>query len=513
MSGAPTAARTARHALLAAALLLLGASPALAAAPGRFAVVAGNDIGGAGRPKLWFAEKDAVRFRDTLVELGDFDPDQVVLLRGASPAALRTALASLEPRIQAARARGERTLLVVYYSGHAGSRGLELGLETLAFDELRQRVVASSADAKIGIVDACESGLLTQVKGAAAAPLLDFALPADDAVQGTAFLASTAVGEVAQESAALGGSFFTHHLEAGLRGAADADGDGVVTLQEAFRYTSGQTVVTTAGTREGPQHPTYELRMSGRGDVALADLRRAEAKLRIPPATGSSFLLRGPRGLLVEVAGATTEVTLALPAGHYTVERRSELGRARGTVELDRGASLTLPELTPTRYELARSKGGPKPGLVYLGGGVAATGLAGFGVAPMARLAVREEAGPVGLRLRLDVSRKHVVDQQLSYDWSGFGAGLAAFLPLTTSWFLIEAGPEVAYTWATQRLSSGKSFEAGVLGVGLAALATAPLGPLRVGLDLTTSAHVFRLDQKRSVRPAASAGLMVLYDF
>ena len=71
--------------------------------------------------------------------------------------------------------------------------------------------------------------MLTQAKGARAEARVDFALPVDD-VRGTAFIASTAVGEAAQESQALGGSFFTHHLETGLRGAADADGDGLVTL-------------------------------------------------------------------------------------------------------------------------------------------------------------------------------------------------------------------------------------------------------------------------------------------
>ena len=111
-----------------------------------------------------------------------------------------------------------------YYSGHAGSAGLELGSEVLSYADLRALVGGSKADAKVAIVDACESGLLTQVKGATAAPALDFAVPVDDTVRGTAFIASTAVGESAQESAAIGGSFFTHHLEVGLRGAGRNSG-------------------------------------------------------------------------------------------------------------------------------------------------------------------------------------------------------------------------------------------------------------------------------------------------
>ncbi|HEY6104843.1 MAG TPA: caspase family protein, partial [Anaeromyxobacteraceae bacterium] len=274
-----SAARTAL-----AALLLL---PTVAAGAARFAVVAGNDRGGAARQPLFFAEKDAQGFRRTLVELGDFADDRVALLAGAGARQFREALAAAEAKMALARSAGEKALLVVYYSGHAGAEGLELGSDVLGWQELRALVARSSAEAKVVIVDACESGGLTQVKGATAAPALDFAMPPEDSVQGTAFIASTAVGEAAQESAALGGSFFTHHLEVALRGAGDADGDGLVTLAEAFRYTAARTVSGTSGTRSGPQHPTYEFKMSGRGDVVLADLRRAEARLVLPPDPGT----------------------------------------------------------------------------------------------------------------------------------------------------------------------------------------------------------------------------------
>ena len=197
-------------------------------------MVVGNDRGDAGRPRLWYAEKDAERMYRALRELGDFDPNGTVLLQGKRPNDVVAAVHALEPRIQASKAKGERTLLVFYYSGHAASGGLEMGGDRLPFDQLRGLVAASGAETRIAIVDACEAGLLTQVKGASAVPALAFALPSDDQVSGTAFIASTAVGEQAQESAALGGSFFTHHLEVAMRGAGDADGDGRVTLAEAF---------------------------------------------------------------------------------------------------------------------------------------------------------------------------------------------------------------------------------------------------------------------------------------
>jgi alpha-tubulin suppressor-like RCC1 family protein len=108
-------------ALALCALVCSGSLPAQAAA--RFAVVAGNNQGAAGRAKLWFAEKDAERVGRALGELGDFPEGHVTVLKGGGVAALKAAVAGTEAQLKAARAAGERTLLVVYYSGHAGDHG------------------------------------------------------------------------------------------------------------------------------------------------------------------------------------------------------------------------------------------------------------------------------------------------------------------------------------------------------------------------------------------------------
>ncbi|HEY6101266.1 MAG TPA: caspase family protein [Anaeromyxobacter sp.] len=494
-----------------AALLLFP----FAAQAARFAVIAGNDHGDAGRPRLWFAEKDAERMHHALRELGDFDSDGLVLLRGKRPAALESAVRSLEPRIRAAAGKGERTLLLVYYSGHASGGGLEMDGERLTFEKLRALVADSGADAKIAVVDSCEAGLLTQVKGATPVPAIAFPMPGEDEVSGTAYVASTAVGELAQESAALGGSFFTHHLEVALRGAGDADGDGRVTLSEAFRYTAARTKAGTAATPVGTQHPTYDFKMSGRGDIVLTDLRRAEARLLVPPDPGSTIVLSRGRTMFAEIPGQPTEMTIAMPAGDYRVERRSPSGRATGQVTLVSGRTSELPRLEPTRYELARAKGGPKPGLTYLGAGATWLGVPGFGVAPTGRVALRQEVGPLGVRVRLDYASTSVKDQWLKYDFSYVGGALAALYPLNVGRILVEGGLEGGYGYATQRLAETghRSFAAGVSSLGAALLVTAPVGSFRAGLDVSAGAQLFKLNGKLTVRPGASAALLVLYGF
>jgi hypothetical protein len=487
------------------------ALPLAARAAARFAVVVGNNHGAAGRARLWFAEKDAERFARALRELGDFSSDRVVLLEGATPAAVREAFAATEARIAAARAAGERTLLVVYFSGHAGSQGLELGDQRIPYEDLRKAVTGSAAEAKVAIVDACEAGTLTQVKGAVAAPALDFPLP-EDAVQGTAFLASTAIGEAAQESQAIGGSFFTHHLEIALRGAGDLDGDGQVTLAEAFRYTSSRTVAGTAATESGPQHPTYDFKMSGRGDVVLADLRRAEASLRIPADQGATYLLRGPRELLAEVPAATAPILLALPTGHYAVERRSDMGRATAQLDLMRGDVRDLPPLLPTRYEIARAKGGgPAPTLAYVGGGLSTYPLAHLGIVPTVRAGVRQELGQVAARLRVDLARGNAFDQGLQYNFSRIGGSLGLLTPVWFGPVMIEAGGEVGYGWSWQDIVGGGSRSGGDLFAGPTATVTTRLGPVRVGLDGSFGAQLFKLNGEAALRPQGSLGLVLLF--
>jgi hypothetical protein len=492
------------------ATLLLALPLAATAVPGRVAVVAGMNQGASGRPRLWFAEKDAERFERALLELGDFSPDGVELLRGPTAGAFREALARAETRVQAARASGERTLLLVFYSGHAGAGGLEFGQERVGYDELKEAAARSSAEAKVVVVDACEAGALTQVKGARAEARLDFALPTDE-VRGTAFIASTAVGEAAQESAAIGGSFFTHHLEVALRGAGDADGDGRVTLAEAFRYTSQATVSDTSATRTGAQHPTYDFRMSGRGDVVLADLRRAEARLLVPVDPGALYVLRGPRGLTAEVPAGPTELALGLPAGEYRVERRGRDGRALGQVSLARGETRALPRLVPTRYEVARSKGGPMPTEIWVGAGLQTTGLPGTVAVPAFRLGLRREVGPVALVVHADYAAGDVTDQSLTYAFTRVGGGLSAMLPVVGGRVLLEGGLDLGGGWNTQSLPDGRHYETGDFTSSLALRGSMPVGPVRVALDLTGGAKFFSLNGSDVVRPVANLTLLVLY--
>ncbi|MGQ0503790.1 MAG: caspase family protein [Myxococcaceae bacterium] len=482
--------------------LLLVATSALASP--RYALIVGSNQGAPRRPTLWYAERDATRVAHALTELGDFSPANVVVLRGPTPDEVRRTLQLLE-----SRATAQKALLFFYFSGHANATGLELGTQQLDFTELRRAIGNSRADVKVAIVDSCDSGALTQVKGGKPVASLNFPLPGDDNVQGTAFVASTSLGELAQESAALEGSFFTHYLEVGMRGAADADGDGRVTLNEAFRYTSTRTVSGTLQTEAGPQHPTYEMKMSGRGDVVLTDTRRAEAHLQLPPAPGALFVLRGPRGLTAEVVGAPTPLVLALPVGGYRIERRTSGSRQVAELQLSAGELQSLPESISTPYERGRTKGGATEQLeLYVGGVVADSILPGFGPAFGARLAVQHPFGALVLRISADFGRQAVSDANLRYDVDRLGGMLSVRWRAREEWPRIELGPEAGGAWMHQTLFE-TSYDAAEGSAGAGGHLSIPIGPLRLAVEASGGGRVFQRNSALTVKPTAGAALLI----
>ena len=126
------------------------------------------------------------------------------------------------------------------------------------------------SEVRLGILDACQSGEITRTKGMVIG--VPFAEVTEvRQAEGEAWLTAASADEAAQESDKIRGSFFTHYLLSALRGAAD-QGDGVVTLGEAYAYAYDRTVSRTGATTGGTQHPTYDYRITGRGDLPLTDV-------------------------------------------------------------------------------------------------------------------------------------------------------------------------------------------------------------------------------------------------
>jgi len=342
-----------RRSLLAATLIAaLPAAAQQAPASGlrRFALVVGANRGAADRTPLRYAVADADRFASLLTKMGGVQASDSQVLREPTRQSFMDALAVTRTRAGAARAEGERTEVLLYFSGHADETGLMLGHERISYRELRQSIAAVAADVGIAILDACASGAITRLKGGR--PSSAFLTDESVQVQGYAFLTSSSENEAAQEADHLKGSFFTHALLTGLRGAADVSGDGKVTLGEAYQFAFAETIAQTAVTQAGAQHPAYDIKLAGTGDVVMTDLRENSASLILGPEYDGRFLVMDARRRLVAelVKPAGRRVELGLEPGQYQVYFVPENALLTGRVRLDEGQHQELKRdaLAPT---------------------------------------------------------------------------------------------------------------------------------------------------------------------
>ena len=328
----------------------------------RFAVVVGQNDGGRGRALLRHAERDARGFADVLLELGGVADDDVDVVGDAGVAGLESALSVLQARTREARAGGSRVEAIVYYSGHSDDVGLLLDGERYPYSFLQAALDGVDADVKVAILDSCASGSMIREKGGRHLP--PFLIDESARVAGIAVLTSSSRDEIAQESDALGASFFTHALVSGLRGAADASADGRVTLHEAYRFAFDETLHRTEAASGGAQHPAYDMRLSGTGDLVLTDLRGVSAGLLLADDIDGRVMIRDAGGRLVvelhKQPGAP--LLLGLAAATYSVRVVGKETVREGVIHLQDGVPtpLALSDLNDVAVEPARARGDTK---------------------------------------------------------------------------------------------------------------------------------------------------------
>lgn len=336
--------------------------PALSAAQNltrRHAIVIGANDGGAERVKLRYARGDARAIAAVLTEMGGVPERQLRLLEDPNRADIEAAISQLAQEAQRARQRGDRIELIFYYSGHSDDAGLLLGEERYGYRALRRDLSDLPVDVRVVILDSCASGNLTRAKGGKRTP----AFLQDDStkVTGHAFLTSSSADEVAQESDRLGGSFFTHYLLSGLRGAADTTGDRRVTLNEVYQFAFNETLARTEHTMGGAQHPAYDIQLSGHGDLVLTEYSQGAAVLRISGDVSGRLYIRGEDGELIAelYKQRGRQVELGLPPATYQIQRTWESAASEAIIDLARGetSKLTLAMFEATSMEVTRARG------------------------------------------------------------------------------------------------------------------------------------------------------------
>ena len=434
------AAGAMRRAALASLALALAALPGRAdAGVERFALVIGASRGARNEVPLRFALADADKIAGVLIELGQVPPENLVLLKDRDAAAARRALMVMNERVRARRQGGAEIVLYVYYSGHADARALHLGASRLPLADVESLIRGSPADLRVLIIDACRSGALTRVKGGRPARQVRVALDARLRGEGLAILTSVSGSEDAQESDELRGSFFTHYLVSALLGAGDADGDGQVTLREAYRHAYDRTVMASSRTLVGIQHPSFRFDLRGRGDLVLTRVRggRDRPTVAFPPGLAFVVARSGSDGAVVAELGSTDRArTLSLPQGRLHLVGRARDYLVEGDVELGAGHhTLDTAKLRRVEYARLVRKGagvleavhGPAVGLSVRGPVVA-------GASPCIGLMV---GWPIELRLATIAPRLTVCRSGYSNDYVDSHTDAAdAELRVTHAWDL-----------------------------------------------------------------------------
>jgi hypothetical protein len=286
-------------------------------------------------PALKYADDDAARYLDLFRALGArtyllshlddntrrLHPQAAAEAQPARREDLRRAVAGLARDIAQARARGVHSTLYVIYAGHGDVHDAVpyLTLEDGRLDgaALMSEVVnPPGADQSHLIIDACQAYLLAFQRGPggerrSVAGFVELEAASRQGRIGY-LLSSSATGET-HEWAGFEAGVFSHEVRSGLYGAADADGDGVVTYAEiaAFVTRANANVVNDRF------RPQIVARPPAGGDALLDLRRRGSREMRLDgPEAGAHYLLEDVQGVrLLDFHGtAGTPVHLIRPA-------------------------------------------------------------------------------------------------------------------------------------------------------------------------------------------------------
>jgi len=474
---------------VAAVTLAIGLpASALADEPTRIFVAIGQNVGAPDDDRLLYAERDAERMASVLTTLGDVSKDRSYVVTDASADRVRQVLSEVRGRAMEL----SDVVLIAYVSGHADEHGLRLGPSRLPHTELRALLASIPARLRLLIVDTCESGALIRQKGGKPAKPFAIDLESSMAIQGQVVIASTGPSEPAQEWESLGGALFTHHFLAALRGAADLDGDGRVTLFEAYAYTYDRTLTASSGAWAGSQHPSHEIELRGAGDLVLTRPGGRSSGLMLGSPLAGRYIIsqRFSGELTAEIdKRAGRAMRLALDPGRYLVRKPEGAFVRVGELEVPPGglARLDDSELEQVPYaEVARRGASPlRLWWLELGAGFGTGVVNGSGGTPRLGVALGREYGPWALSGGVDFGVDSFRGERMEIDQRELWASFDARLRFPVTWLLPYVSAHGAVGWVHQSITRDQEqMIRAVFDTGAVPSRDGPAGQLRAALGL-----------------------------
>jgi hypothetical protein len=244
-----------------------------------FAVVIGIDKY-KNLPPLKYAANDACEFYRYLTEVNQIPKDHVWLLldEEATLDKIRRTLGTL-----LRRSAGKDDTVIIFLAGHGATEtdpsspdgdGLEkyilpmnadpmdLYSSAMPMSEVARIFQRISSERLVFIGDTCYSGASggrTILAGGTRATVSSAFLERLSQGKGRVILTASDANEVSAEKDELKHGVFTYYLLEGLRGKADVDGDGLITVDEIYRYVSEKVPQATGQ----DQHPVRKGETTG----------------------------------------------------------------------------------------------------------------------------------------------------------------------------------------------------------------------------------------------------------
>jgi hypothetical protein len=210
-------------------------------------------------PRLKYAVKDARAFYNLLTDVNQIPKENVTLLTNEQ-ATLTNLRSLLGTRLKQNAGKGD--MVIIYFAGHGATErdvtspdgdGLEkyilpydanpkdLYASALPMREISHILNRIQSERLVFIADACYSGAsggrTISIEGLRS-NLSDNFFGRISRGKGRVIITASGANEVSAEDDALEHGVFTYYLIEGLKGRADYDADGLITVDEAYRYVS-----------------------------------------------------------------------------------------------------------------------------------------------------------------------------------------------------------------------------------------------------------------------------------
>ena len=210
-------------------------------------------------PRLKYAVNDAEAFYQLLIKENNIPRANITLLTNqqATLSRVRSTLGTLLKQ-----KAGKDDMVIIYFAGHGATERDALSLDgdglekyILTYDSRLDDLYASAlpmreithifhrirSDRLVFIADSCYSG----ASGGRTVGISGFRANISDTFldrlskgKGRVILTASSTNEVSVENDDLQHGVFTYYLIEGLKGKADTDNDGLITVDEAYRYVS-----------------------------------------------------------------------------------------------------------------------------------------------------------------------------------------------------------------------------------------------------------------------------------